>query len=66
MKDNLIRHLRRYYTMRMKRIKGEKHGYPKAQEILQPDILTIGFARRFAPYKRALLFFKDIERVKKI
>ena len=29
---------------------------------LDPDLLTIGFARRFATYKRAPLFFFDIER----
>lgn len=33
---------------------------------LNPDYLTIGFARRFATYKRALLLFHDIERLKKI
>lgn len=33
---------------------------------LSPDILTIGFARRFATYKRANLIFKDIERILKI
>ncbi len=30
------------------------------------DVLTIGFARRFAPYKRADLLFQDIERLKSI
>lgn len=30
------------------------------------DYLTIGFARRFAGYKRGHLIFKDIERLKKI
>jgi starch phosphorylase len=29
--------------------------------ILSPDALTIGFARRFATYKRAPLFFRDFE-----
>jgi starch phosphorylase len=29
---------------------------------LDPDALTIGFARRFATYKRATLFFHDVER----
>jgi starch phosphorylase len=33
---------------------------------LDPSVLTIGFARRFATYKRALLFFKDLERLKKL
>ncbi|MBX0329385.1 alpha-glucan family phosphorylase, partial [Oscillochloris sp. ZM17-4] len=32
--------------------------------VLEEGILTIGFARRFATYKRATLVFKDIERLK--
>jgi starch phosphorylase len=32
--------------------------------VLEEGILTIGFARRFATYKRATLLFKDIERLK--
>ena len=34
--------------------------------MLDPDALTIGFARRFAGYKRANLILHDIERLKKI
>ena len=34
--------------------------------MLDPDALTIGFARRFAPYKRAALIFQDAERLKRI
>ena len=32
--------------------------------LLDPEILTIGFARRFATYKRALLLFSQPERLK--
>ncbi len=35
-------------------------------ELLDPNILTIGFARRFATYKRATLIFRDVERLKRI
>ncbi|MBI4876282.1 MAG: alpha-glucan family phosphorylase [Acidobacteria bacterium] len=35
-------------------------------EVLEPEALTIGFARRFATYKRATLLFRDIKRLKKI
>ena len=38
----------------------------EAQEVLDPFVLTIGFARRFATYKRATLFLHDIERIRKI
>jgi len=34
--------------------------------LLAPDILTIGFARRFATYKRATLIFRDANRLKHI
>lgn len=37
-----------------------------ADEVLDPDRLTIGFARRFASYKRGTLLFKDPERLAKI
>ncbi len=33
---------------------------------LNPNALTIGFARRFATYKRATLIFKDLERMTQI
>ncbi len=38
----------------------------KTNEYLDPDALTIGFARRFATYKRAMLLFSDMERLKDI
>ena len=34
--------------------------------LLNPDALTIGFARRFATYKRATLIFHDLERLRPI
>ncbi|MGQ9838273.1 MAG: alpha-glucan family phosphorylase [Cyanobacteriota bacterium] len=36
----------------------------RAAEALNPEILTIGFARRFATYKRATLLFHNLERFK--
>jgi len=35
-------------------------------DVLDPDAFTIGFARRFATYKRATLLFRDVVRLKKI
>ena len=37
-----------------------------AEEVLNAETLTIGFARRFAPYKRADLILRDIARLEKI
>ncbi len=38
----------------------------KADQVLDPQILTIGFARRFATYKRGNLILTDIERLGKM
>jgi len=37
-----------------------------AEEVLDPEALTIGFARRFATYKRAGLILTDLERLTKL
>ena len=34
--------------------------------LMDPEALTIGFARRFATYKRATLIFSDMDRLRKI
>lgn len=38
----------------------------RLQEVLNPEALTIGFARRFATYKRATLLFRDMARLTRI
>ncbi|MCQ2153328.1 MAG: alpha-glucan family phosphorylase [Bacteroidales bacterium] len=38
----------------------------KIRENLRDDVLTIGFARRFATYKRATLLFSDLDRLDRI
>lgn len=65
-KERLINFARTRLMEQMKR-----RGYPKAEieyaeQVLSPDALTIGFARRFATYKRGTLLFKDLERLKRI
>jgi starch phosphorylase len=37
-----------------------------AGALLSPNVLTLGFARRFATYKRADLLFRDPERLKRL
>ncbi len=37
-----------------------------AREVLDPEALTIGFARRFATYKRATLLFRDHARLERL
>ncbi len=51
------------------RFRKSGYGYEQIGEItskLNPKALTIGFARRFATYKRATLIFRDIERLTQI
>jgi len=38
----------------------------EVSDVLDPDVLTICFARRFATYKRALLLFRDLDRLRRI
>ena len=66
MKSNMMQHFKSRYNKRLARYGNQNHGYPDSSEVLRDDILTIGFARRFAPYKRATLMFKDPERLKRI
>src|SRR5205823_10827030 len=35
----------------------------RSEEVLDPETLTIGFARRFATYKRGTLIFRNLERL---
>ncbi|MFP5353439.1 MAG: alpha-glucan family phosphorylase [Actinomycetota bacterium] len=36
------------------------------EEVFDPGVLTIGFARRFAQYKRGTLLLSDVERLKRL
>lgn len=38
----------------------------RLQELFDPEVFTIGFARRFATYKRATLIFRELDRLKKL
>jgi starch phosphorylase len=42
------------------------HQMDELDHILNPDALIIGFARRFATYKRATLLFRDLDRLRRI
>jgi starch phosphorylase len=59
------------FCRRRLRIQYDKRGASQtelrmADEVLDPEALTIGFARRFATYKRANLILEDLERLKKL
>ncbi len=56
------RRLREYY----RRQGASLQSIQAAEEVLDPNALTIGFARRFAAYKRADLILRDPERLRRI
>ena len=65
-KEKLIRLVRENTTERLRR---SGYSYEEINSItstLNANTLTIGFARRFATYKRATLIFKDLERITQI
>ncbi|PYP42058.1 MAG: alpha-glucan phosphorylase, partial [Gemmatimonadetes bacterium] len=65
-KERLIRFVRERV-----RSQGARHGLSPdelrgVEGLLDPRALTIGFARRFATYKRAVLVLSDLERLRKL
>ena len=65
-KERLIAFARKRLKAQMER-RGTYHSeLNRAEEVLDPEALTIGFARRFATYKRATLLFRDPARLAKI
>ncbi len=65
-KENLISFVRKQIKNQMQR-RGTYHtelGW--AEQVLDPEALTVGFARRFATYKRGNLLLKDVERFVKL
>lgn len=71
LKRNLIDFIDRYLANQLfhQHINSYQNEYDtlrSAQNTFSPDVLTIGFARRFATYKRAPLIFRDLDRLDKI
>lgn len=65
-RSRLIATIRKRQTMALKAKSAPGPEIERAENILENDTLTIGFARRFASYKRATLILHDIERFKKL
>ncbi|MDR1546950.1 MAG: alpha-glucan family phosphorylase [Deltaproteobacteria bacterium] len=62
-RESLVAFARRAQHRQLKRQGAPASSLQKAMELLSPDTLTIGFARRFATYKRATLLFSDPKRL---
>ncbi|KJH71608.1 alpha-glucan family phosphorylase [Aliterella atlantica] len=66
LKERLIAHTR-YKVTKAREQRGEDGDrIHAAKTLLDPHVLTIGFARRFSPYKRGDLILRDAERALKI
>jgi starch phosphorylase len=65
-RHRLVQHVRRWLRAAGERRGAGREDLEAADESLDPQALTIGFARRFATYKRAALLFSDLARVKKL
>ena len=65
LKMRLIRFVRRRLLLQAERL-NHREIIEKIDQILDPNILTIGCARRFATYKRADLILSQTERLEKI
>ena len=66
LKHRLVEFVRERVRMRRERIGESPEAIRNANQILDPEVLTIGFARRFATYKRGALLFSDKERLKRL
>jgi starch phosphorylase len=63
LKSRMIEFVRRR-AVKQAAHRGESHDVlQQLERVLSPDALTIGFARRFATYKRANLILADIEKI---
>ncbi len=65
-RTHLIRCAREHTEKRLRLRSAAPQEIAQARAILDQDALTIGFARRFATYKRATLLLRDVERLERI
>ena len=62
-RQTLVSKVRRRFSKNGCRYQGESGALSRTKLVLQPDVLTIGFARRFATYKRGTLLLRDQNRL---
>jgi len=65
-RERLVAYARRRLRAQLQRRGASPSEVNAADEVLDPDALTIGFARRFATYKRAALILRDPARLERI
>lgn len=65
-REHLINFVRKRLKSQLTKRGASLPDIQRAEKILDPRILTIGFARRFSSYKRGHLIFSDADRLNKI
>ncbi|MBU2575173.1 MAG: alpha-glucan family phosphorylase [Elusimicrobia bacterium] len=65
-KQKLVKLVRERLRRQYQRLGSDRTVLEEAGQVLNPEYLTIGFARRFATYKRATLFMRDMARLLEI
>jgi len=63
LKNLLLAFVRRRVSRQCRRRGESDEAVEAARNMLDPNVLTIGFARRFATYKRATLILTDLDRI---
>ena len=63
LKNNLLSFVRRRVSRQCRRRGESDEVVEAARRVLDPRVLTIGFGRRFATYKRANLLFSQMDRI---
>ena len=66
LKNKLIKYIKNEYKTTWLKNQGDPAKVVSILEKINPNALLIGFARRFATYKRAHLLFTDLDRLSKI
>lgn len=66
LKGDLVAFVRQRLLTQGKRNRAGDKELQAAEGALDPEALTLGFARRFAPYKRATLIFSQVKRFEKL
>ena len=66
LKNKLINFVRRDFTANWLKNQGDPTRIMSIVDKINPNALLIGFARRFATYKRAYLLFNDLDRLSRI
>ena len=62
-RQSLIRHARKWAQNNVRYLRDDGSNANGGKPVLQADALTIGFARRFATYKRGTLLLRDSQRL---